>query len=92
MGASAYRDYAVLGAVAGAVVATVYWVALGGPWWWGALCESIGVSLGAALGAVTGDGSVKEAWAGRVGAFLIPLVALALASLVITLFVGAQGQ
>lgn len=92
MGAPTYRDYAMLGAVAGAVVATAYWSALGGVWWWAALCELIGVSLGAALGALTGNGSVKEAWAGRVGAFVIPLIALALASLVLTVFIGAQGQ
>jgi hypothetical protein len=92
MDAATYREYGLLGAVAGAVVATVYWAALGALWWWGAICELIGVGLGAALGAVAGDGSVKEAWAGRVGAFLIPLVALALASLVITVFIAAQGQ
>jgi hypothetical protein len=63
----------LLGGVAGAVVATVYWIALGVLWLWGAICELIGVGVGAALGAVAGDGSVKEAWAGRVGAFLIPL-------------------
>jgi hypothetical protein len=92
MEAATYRDYALLGAVAGAVVATAYWVILGTGSSWGVASELVGVGLGAALGAVVGDGSVKDAWAGRVGAFVIPLLALALVSLVLTVLTGAQGQ
>lgn len=90
MDSSAYRVYAMLGAIAGVAVATVYWGAIDAVWWWGLIYELVGIGVGAILGAVTGDGSVKEAWAGRVGAFVIPLVTLAVATLALAVIAGAQ--
>lgn len=86
----AYATYGGLGAVAGILVATVYWVGVGPVWWWGLICELAGSALGAVLGAVSGDGSVKKVWAGPVGAFLIPLISLALAGLALTVVAAAH--
>ena len=85
-----YRMYATLGAAAGIIVATVYWSAMGAVWWWGLMCELLGAGLGAALGAVTGDGSVKSVWAGPVGAFVIPLVGIALVAFMLAAITAAQ--
>jgi hypothetical protein len=87
---SAYRDYAMLGAIGGVAVATAYWSAVDAVWWWGLIYELACIGVGAILGVVTGAGSVQEAWAGRVGAFVIPLVTLAVASLALAVIAGAQ--
>jgi hypothetical protein len=52
----------------------------------------VGAALGAWLGVQVGAGRVQSAWAGTVGAFLIPAVAFALVDIVVLFVLGAGGH
>jgi hypothetical protein len=73
-------------------VTAAFWAATGSAAWWAALAAAVGAAAGAIAGAAVGSGAVQKAWAGAVGAFLIPAIALALLNLVVILALAAGGR
>ena len=79
-----YRAWGFAGGIAGAAATAAFWLRMD-EGRFAVVPLSIGFGLGALVGVVVGDGSVKREWAGVVGAFLLSAFALGVVNVVVIL-------
>jgi hypothetical protein len=90
-GGSDAHTFALCGGVPGALVTAAFWTLPSGgiDWRVGGPLVS-GFVVGAVLGVVVGDGVMKEEWAGRFGATVIPTVVVGFLNFVVFVVVAAS--